>query len=444
MKIKRQKVTGKNQKWDASALYFCLLIFPLCVLADFESGRWPRSREILISDKQATSDYALVELDGKVYEGALPDLRDLRVLDDQGKESASKIILKREVEGEQERPLTIINQSLAPGNRSTITLDLGVNPPRHNRLRLETSNHNFSRRVTIESSDNNRIWELVRDDGYIFDFSRDTTAQYLTVEYPLSTRRYLRVSIENKNEAPIRIDDAEILLFTTQSATLADLPVKLLSQEQDKKERTSVLMLDLGYTKLPSSRIEFETNAKNFQRRIEISGSNDSQALNKENEYLWQHTGSGEIYDIQIDERHPQQLRVDYPEARYRYLRLRVFNYDDQPITIQRVAVSGYPRHLLFKRDAGRGYRLFYGNAQAISPHYDLDQIATYLNLEKLSVVKLGDEQRTDATSKRDESHLPQSPMWLWITLIGAGTVLAALIYKLARASVLSKPDEKG
>lgn len=423
-----------------------LLLLPV-VSADFEAGRWTRVREILIPDRQAAADYVRVALDGPVYEGAQEDLRDLRVIDDQVKEVASKVILPRDEAGEQAHEATIINQALAAGGRATLTLDLGPAPPRHNRLRLETSSRNFSRRVSIEASDDNRAWELLRDDGYIFDFSRDAAAQFLTVDYPLSTRRYLRVTIENKgenkNEAGVKIDGAAILLFTSEAAKLAALPSKLLSQEQDMKRRTSVLIVDLTYAKLPSARLELETDAANFQRRVEIAGSNNADALKPNNEYLWQQVGSGEIFDIQIDRRHPRQYRIDYPEARFRYLRAVIFNYDDQPITMRGVNVSGYPRHLLFKREAGRSYRLFYGNAKAAPPRYDLEQLAAYLQPDKLPVVTLGGEQRLEPAPTATGSSPPRSPLWLWATLIASGAVLAVLIYRLARASAASRPDAK-
>lgn len=427
-------------------LLFCvviaLLLLPV-VSADFETGRWTRVREILLPDKQTAADYVRVTLDGPVYEGAQDDLRDLRVIDDQMKEVASKVILPRDEAGEQAHAATIINQALAAGGRTTLTLDLGADPPRHNRLRLETSSRNFSRRVSIEASDDNRAWELLRDDGYIFDFSRAATAQFLTVDYLLSTRRYLRVTIENKNEEPVKIDGAAILLFTSEAAKLTALPSELLSQEQDNQRRTTVLTADLSYAKLPSARLEFDTDVENFQRRVEISGSNSADALKPNNEYLWQHVAGGEIFDIRIDRRHLHQLRIDYPEARFRYLRAVIFNYDDQPITIRGINVSGYPRHLLFRREPGRSYRLFYGNAQAAPPRYDLEQLAAYLQPDKLPVVALGDEQRLDLVPAATESRTPRSPLWLWATLIASGAVLATLIYRLARASTASKPDAK-
>jgi hypothetical protein len=404
----------------------------------FNSQGWVNSREIVTPGGQRDDqldDFVLVELDGGVYESAQEDLRDLRVVDSQGIEVASKVVRLSHENGERELAVTVINQALTADGRATLTLDLGADPPRHNSVRLRTESRNFSQRVSVEAGDDNRRWELLRDDGYIFDFSRDTHAHSLKVDYPLSTRRYLRVSVEGRDDGPVRIDGADVFFLTELAAKLNHLPARLLSQEQDGKQRASVLLLDLNYAKLPTARVEFETDAENFQRRVEIEGSNSAESLKPGGEYLWRPVGGGEIFDIRLDRRRPRQLRVDYSEARFRYLRVKIFNYDDRPIKISAVKVSGHPRYLLFRREAGHSYRLFYGNPLAAPPRYDIEQLAAYLNLEKLPVARLGDERRLEPAARAEESRPPRGPLWLWAALVAAAAVLGTLIYRLARAA---------
>jgi hypothetical protein len=408
---------------------FCLLLFLAPVAADFDLKRWPMWREIITGDRQAPAGYALVELDGKVFEGAREDLGDLRVVDEQGTEVPSKVIVERGESREEERQAGMFDQELAPDGRSSFTLDLGPAPLPHNRLRLETSSHNFTRRVTIAAGDDRRAWAALRGDGFIFDFSRNTAARELSVDYPLSTRRYLRVTIWNKNDEPVVITGASVLSLTERKARLVRLPATLTDRGQDTGLRASVLRLDLGYAKMPSSRLEFQPAVSNFHRHVEVEGSHDQQR--------WIQIGSGDIFEIQIEQLKPRRLDLDYGEARFRHLQIKVFNYDDQPVRMAEVRVYGHPRHLLIRREPAGSYRLFYGHPSAATPRYDLERLSPFLQLEQLPVLALSDERRnTEFSAPRPEPPwIERQSVWLWATLALAAAVLGALIYRLARLS---------
>jgi hypothetical protein len=403
---------------------FCLLIFHARVAADFDPKKWAKWREINVADKNAPADFVQIELDGPVFAGARSDLADLRVIDEQGIEVPSKLIVQRDEVREEQRPLEVFDRALAPDGRLSFTLDLGADPPRHNRLNLETTSHNFSRRVTVEASDDNRQWVIVRDDGYIFDFTRDRTVRFLTIDYPLSTRRYLRVTIWNHNEPPVEIAGVSVFQVTELKAHLNRWPATLADQGVDAKLRASIWMLDLGYQKVPSTRLEFQPVTANFQRRVEIEGSNEGQT--------WLPVGNGEIFAIGIEQRRRQHLQLDYREAQFRYLRIKVFNYDDSPIKLAEVRVYGYPRYLLFRREQGRSYRLFYGNPSAAAPHYDLEQLSPYLQLEQLSTLSLSAEQ---TNPEAGAPWFERQPLWLWAVFVIAAAVLGAMILRLAKLS---------
>jgi hypothetical protein len=161
---------------------------------------------------------------------------------------------------------------------------------------------------------------------------------------------------------------------------------------------------------------------------VELEGSNEQKS--------WAYLGGTEIFDIEVDRLRPQHLRLDYREAQFRYLRIKVFNYDDQPIKFSEVRVYGYPYYLLFRREPGKSYRLFYGNPSAAAPRYDLEHLAPYLKIEQLPVASLADERDNQEFARRArESWLERQPIWLWATLVVAALVLGTLIYRLAKLS---------
>src|SRR6185503_6492326 len=92
----------------------------------------------------------------------------------------------------------ILNKSVIPHTGVQITLDLDKckDVKQHSRIAFATNETNFRQRVRIETSDDNRFWLVSREDGYIFDFTQgDRKLSVLTVDYPVSTRRYLRATV---------------------------------------------------------------------------------------------------------------------------------------------------------------------------------------------------------------------------------------------------------
>lgn len=409
-----------------AARTFGALLLILASPGDFNERDWARSRQILIEDANAAAAYLLVELDPAVYAGAQEDLDDLRIVDDRGAQIPSKLILESDERKEELRRAETLDSVISENGRTLLTLDLGAAPPRHNRVTLETSDRNFSRRVTIETSADNRTFAVARTDGYIFDFSRDETAQFLAIDYPASTRRYLRLAIWNEGQKPLTITDASVYFLLDREARLAEWPAKLTDSGRDQKKRESLLRLDLGSPKLPHSRLELATSARNFHRHVEIEGSRDGE--------YWSSIGDGEIFSVALDDFRREQLQIDYPESRFRFLRLRIFDYDDAPIAIGSARIYGRPRRLLFHREPGRSYRLLYGNATAAAPRYDLERLAPYLDPAQFKTVGLSAERTMEPEAPpKAVPWYERQPLWLWATMGIAGIVLGVLIYRLAR-----------
>lgn len=86
-----------------------------------------------------------------------------------------------------------------------VIADLGSRGIPHRRARLATLKVNFSRAVTISDSDDQKEWRLLTH-GYVFDIRTDRfSGSNLEFSYPESNRRYLKVSILNRDDAPIAV-----------------------------------------------------------------------------------------------------------------------------------------------------------------------------------------------------------------------------------------------
>ena len=253
-------------------------------------------------------------------------------------------------------------------------------------------------------------YALVELDPKVFDRSNEDLSDLRMVDQDGNTSPYLILEIERKSplkRLPVTIDDQGVI------------------------GQASEWIVDLGYRFVPSSRIEFLPSINNFHRRFEIARSNDRKN--------WVNLGDGELIDIKIGRSKRQQLNLNYDEVHARYLRIRVFNQDDQPFKLAEARVFGHPRRLIFRVEQGKSYRLFYGNQRETAPHYDLEQLLPYMKIETLPVMKLDEEHdRPEPLSQiADEPDAERHPAWLWVTLTLAALVIGVLIYRLARRTVV-------
>jgi len=87
-----------------------------------------------------------------------------------------------------------------------LTVDLGVNGAPSSRLNVETAQVNFYRRISLEVSADAQIWRSIGATGELFSYE---TAKFvgnqLTVTYPETTLRYLRMTVYNEDNPPLEI-----------------------------------------------------------------------------------------------------------------------------------------------------------------------------------------------------------------------------------------------
>ncbi|QQS46753.1 MAG: DUF3999 family protein [Acidobacteriota bacterium] len=417
-------------------------IFILCgrAAADFDLKKWHLWREVRIDPQPEKPAYFQIELDGPVFAGARQDLEDLRVVDQAGVEVPTQLVIQDGREHRNFISLEMLDRTLAPDGRFSFVVDLGEEPVRHNRVILSTSAVNFSRRVRIETGPDNKTWAVTREDGYIFSFRPDSTVRNLAVEYPISTKRFLRVTVfnqVNRKEEPIEISRAEVAIDAESEPQLIVPPIASQNRTEDSKDRATIIDLDLGYPNYPTTAVEFQTGQSNFHRHIEIYGKQRIEEDSKLERLTWSRVGDGEIHQVALNGYQSSNLRIDYQETDLRYLRLKIFHLDDRPVTIDRIRILSRPRRLVFRADPGSSYRLFYGNSEATRPRYDLEKMIRYIDLNQARTATLGPQQGevarpTDGT----EQEKPGQPAWLIGTLIASALVLIWLIIRLAKKTV--------
>ena len=117
---------------------------------------------------------------------------------------------------------------------------------------------------------------------------------------------------------------------------------------------------DVGYRGVPVHELRFASSTPAFDRPVNVYGSMDGKA------YFV--AGGGRLY--RFGETGETTLPLN---SRYRYLRIRIGNGDDEPLRNLRVTLRAYRDYLLLAPGFAPPYRVLYGGPR-VRPDYDFAQ----------------------------------------------------------------------
>jgi hypothetical protein len=353
-----------------------LLALATPLMADFDARHWQYQRTVRV--ETAGRVHAIV-LDRTIYANAQAGLGDLRLAVN-GQETPYALAAARGVVTENELPVAEFDRVVAPGEGLQLTLDAGRGHS-HNRLRVATGLRNFRIRVKIETSEDGRSWAVARSDGSIFDFSEaGRHAEMLSLDYPLSTRRYVRATFMGWTHT-----DAVTgawLMQRVESRT-AWQTLATAAPVRGEKDGVTNLVFDLGVAHLPYARILLDSGEAQFYRACDVESSADGKS--------WNYISTQALYRLRDDE----SLALSYAGPHERYVRLRVRNGQDRPIAVRQASFDAVEQRVRFLPQIAREYTLYYGNPKARTPAYDLGIILSKRPPEQEIVLGAGPQSVT-------------------------------------------------
>lgn len=400
--------------------------------ADFDPEAWAFYRDIK-APEDADGKNARLQLDDRVWDRAAgPGLQDLRVLRGETDDIGYVVYApQKEPPTIAERPGRVVNNAKRGTEATELTVDLGGDPQIANRVRLESPADDFRCAVTVEGSDDNKTWKTIRDNGAIFAFKGDVEKRFTTVAFPDTQMRYLRFVVSAPpGGKPIDLAGATVMLET--EAPPSDLvPLeKHTVGRQTRAEQTGEtwVTLDLGAKHLPVSKILMEVAGENFGRAVRVDTSDNDKTFGE--------VGRGFIFRYSEPSYQKSRQEVEFGEAFGRFVRLRIANGDDPPLSVVHISVWGRPRYVFFPFEKGQRYRLFYDNPQARPPAYEYAKVFPHIDRRAAIEARLGpvvNNPRFIATRAAE----PPSP-WLvrnqWVLYIGLGVAVVALALVALRA----------
>ena len=300
---------------------------------------------------------------------------------------------------------------------------------KHNGVMFQTARECQSR-VRIETSQDGAHWAIARDNGRIFQFSLNGPREggvfsSLYVSYPVSSRPFVRITVFGWPATgqmwaklvpyePTRPEDFEEIASVIPKVT------------EDPETKSTLALIDLGVSGLNVGWLTVETSAPQFQRAVAIEASDDGK--------VWTTQGVGSISRLPGPGFNEESLRV-LTNCESRYFKIRIYNRDDKPISIEKIRVEGLFREVKFLAPSTGTYWLYYGNPAIRAPAmYDLVDVINRQQLAEHSWI-LGPQEvnplyRLPLPPKKPWSE--QHPAILYTVLGGAVLALGVATFRFA------------
>jgi hypothetical protein len=398
----------------------------------WESWRYWRALEIPAADAPRLAKATLpLEVNGR----AQPDLDDLRLIDDTAAEVPFVLEARHGHRRQQSRDASVVDLSEIPGVGTHAVAEIPVEVERHNSIEILTDESDFVAWVEVAASGSlpppekeEAAWRTIRESAHIFRLRRDGLEGVQTVSYPVSTARFLRLRIRREEGKGLKLVGIRVAYEEVEPAELVRLPVDKITQPRSEKGR-SLWQVDLGTERVPASQVRFEVGSPSFHRGVEVWSSDDGNT--------WARVASSTLHRMAAPAAASAAARpaiavadsaqlasaggtsglvVEFTEHRGRYWRVVVLDRNDAPLSDVRIELWGTPRHLIFRQEPRRSYRLLYGNERVDAAQYELARLLAPIEREATIAVAVGAEQE-NATWRDPRPWTERNPVVLWIAL---------------------------
>jgi hypothetical protein len=407
----------------ALAVVWCIVVTPLAAQLPETWRQWLHAATIDAGEVPAPRLTSVV-VTNEVTSRAQPDLGDLRVIDDAGREVPYVLHARFGGPRLERRTGRVLEPSFVPGKYAQIIVDAGPGAAIHNsvRLQLQTS-EDLITWVEIAVSDDTSEWRVVRERGAIFRLTREGRGEKMDVSYPGTPARFLRARVM-EDPARYQLTGAEIGFETSPQSERVAVDLSFVRRVDDP--RRSVWQSPAGVVPRPISEIRFETSRQGFFRPVSVEWSDDGQQ--------WMPAGSGEI-SRSIEGGQPREsLSIAFPERRANEWRVSVFNGNDTALPDLSPTAFATPRRVVFRQEPVRRYMLIYGHPRAPQPQNDMMRLVDASALDTAAEASLG----PIVTNEQYDNPAPwteRNPLVIWAALVIVVIVLGWLAIKSLKSA---------
>jgi Protein of unknown function (DUF3999) len=401
-----------------------LIVLALCSIALAQSTasgpqreyfRYTRDISISLLGKQ---NYSVV--DAAIWAHARASLSDLRLYDRQvDREVQVPYALSEEQVSSltQVREARILNLGVRSG-RTEFDLDVG-DEAEYNHVQLRVKAANFVATATADGRDAVVGTGRKLSTSTLYDFSREGLGNNFELRIPLSTFRYLHVSI-TPAISPREISGASTSVRRESQAKWISAG-QCHSPEQVGRSTRIACDLDPG---VPVGRLSFTVPADlvNFRRTVSVSDSQGTQLCRGSISRIRMKSGGKEVVT--------DNLALSSCAMNAKQVVIEIDNGDNTPLQVEKAEPQSLERRIYFDPAGKSAIRLYYGDEKLPAPEYDY---ANFFHKEPDAVAAAigGENSNPDYTGRSDERPWSERHKWvLWGSLLVSVVVLAFLALK--------------
>jgi hypothetical protein len=342
----------------AIALFFVAVAFP----QSFD-GSWTGWRDVRTLEVPAvtSSTFVRVPLAG-IDPGNNGSYPSVRIVDDTGAEVPYAIDPDR-MEPANGNPLPLSDFGYMAGVSTQVVVDFGANPVAHTAIRIQSSRQTYLARASVEASDDDKTWRLMRDDAIVYRVAGSSDPGTQTITFDPTRARWIRLRLFDPQRIPIDAAYADV----RRAAHDALLPSGSPGEEStgtNLGSRFQRWTFDFGSDYGEATAVRLLGGAVPFDRTLLIETSDDG--------HTWVARESG--VEIRLDPKGSMATAAFDPGYAHRW-RVTLENGADTDLSGVTCELLAQPHDLVFSAEPGRHYALLSSNAAATAPNYDLAKV---------------------------------------------------------------------
>lgn len=318
-------------------------------------------------------EFATIALRQAMYERSASEFRDLRIVGPDGKEvgwtwadrAAGNTGARRWHDANR-----LLNLVTTPAGALQFVAEARASEGPHHGVGLDVREAEFQRKVLVETGDDLRNWDVAARGSIVRLVVEGQKLESLRVSYPASTRRYVRVTVEDwpdpKTLVAVEVDSR--VEVEQEWAVLGRLEGLKRSEQRAHPEAPvrvgrSEWAFSMDLPPFHGGRLVVETPSVLFARSATVESSADGEE--------WRASGSGMLYRAAGKESLELGLGRVYP----RRMRLSLTEWDNPALEIAALRLEAPVRRVVFPaRVAGR-YQVYLGREGARMPDYDVGAV---------------------------------------------------------------------
>jgi hypothetical protein len=376
--------------------------------------------------------YAAV--DEAIWKNARPDLGDLRLYSGQ-QEVPYALTVERGSRESDNKDVRVLQQSVM-GGKTQFVIDM-ADVAEYDHIALKLAARNFVAHARVEGQDDLHGKNLaLLAEPILYDLSKEDLGGNSVLRLPLSTYKYLRVTIDG----PVKPDD--VLGATSEfrqeqkavwrnvggAPTVTELPAATARGESSREGKATVLTFAVPEN-VPVDRVTLDIDPAqpNFRRSVQLTDDKDV------------YIGSGEIDRIHMV-RSGQKIDSDehdvsFSAVGHKTIKVIIYNGDDTPLKLNSARLQQLERRIYFDAPASGQVTLYYGDEKLEPPVYDYAKL--FLLAKDAAPAQAGGEVANTAYTGRPDERpwTERHPAVLWIAIVAAVLVLGAIALRSVKSA---------